>query len=330
MMMIAIICLGGLVFVLSMAILPKSRSASTLDRRNELLEGLSRSGGAASAGSGTQSMATLHSHDYTMSDAMEDLPPIGRALVRLPLGMQMYRRMVQSGNKHRAGPITALAFIALLMGMFGFISYIGILGVVPALLLPVLGLHVFLNRSVTRRNRAFMNGFADAIDMIVRAIKSGNPVNSALRLVAEHSESPVKDEFRLVVDEITYGRPLIDALARMAKRVPEYDVSFFVVVLTVQQETGGNLAEVLGKLSSIIRKRHELFLKVRAITAEGRATAWILGGLPLVLTLVLYKMSPEYIGVLFTNPKGKWFLIGSAFFVISGVVIIRKLSDIKV
>ena len=124
--------------------------------------------------------------------------------------------------------------------------------------------------------------------------------------------------------------PDLDALARLAKRVPEYDVSFFVVVLTIQQETGGNLGEVLGKLSHIIRKRQELFLKVRAITSEGRASSWILGALPPCVALAIYVTSPDYLDPMFNTTIGKFGLALAIVMEIAGFYTIRKMADIEV
>ncbi len=330
-MTVMIIALAGsvLTFVVFMLLLPKSTGRNVVERRQELLTGLER-GRQETQSSANDSMQTMTAHDYTMRDALEDLSPLGQAIVRIPGMLYFYRMIVQSGLQKEAG-ITALGMLVITIALtFVLVNLFGLLMVPVGVALSLFIGRAYLMHRVKKRNRKFMDRFADGIDMIVRAIRAGNPVNSSLRLVAEHGESPVKDEFRILVDEVTYGRPLVDALSRMAKRVPEYDVGFFVVVLTVQQETGGNLGEVLGKLSYIIRKRQELFLKVRAITSEGRATAWILGGLPVFLVGILYWISPDYLKPMFIDPRGHYILLAAVCLVGLGFYVIRKMSEIEV
>ena len=164
---------------------------------------------------------------------------------------------------------------------------------------------------VKKRNHKFINNFPDALDMIVRSVRSGFPISVAMQMLAENAEEPVRSEFRQVTDEIALGRSLPQALARLASRINEPDIRFFVVVLTVQQETGGNLAEIVSNLSGIIRKRKQLRNKIRAMTSEGKATGLILGGLPVFVFLMLYFMQPGYLAPFFNDPLGMN-LFGSA------------------
>lgn len=317
------------IFVGTMLLMPKSVGRNVVQRRRGLLTDLER-GRQETLSAAVESMNSLQAHDYTLRDALEDLSPLGQTIVRLPFMLYFYRMIVQSGLQKEAG-ITAFGILVITIVItFVLIHLFGILTIPFGIGAGLFIGRAYLMHRVNKRNRKFMDRFADGIDMIVRAIRAGNPVNSSLRLVAEHGESPVKDEFRILVDEVTYGRPLVEALARMAKRVPEYDVSFFVVVLTVQQETGGNLGEVLGKLSYIIRKRQELFLRVRAITSEGRATAWILGCLPIFLMVTLYFLSPDYLMPLFVTKTGHIILFFAFALIGFGFYVIRKMSQIEV
>ncbi len=318
-----------LIFVVSMLLLPKSRGRSVMERRQDVLTGLER-GRQETLGAAVESMNSMQAHDYTLRDALEELSPVGQLLVRLPGALYFYRMMVQSGLSKEA-PIIVIVMAAIGVAVsFLLANLVGAFSPLAGLAVALLVGRAYLKHRLNKRNRKFMDRFADGIDMIVRAVRAGNPVNSSLRLVAEHGESPVKDEFRILVDEVTYGRPLTEALARMAKRVPEYDVSFFVVVLTVQQETGGNLGEVLGKLSYIIRKRQELFLKVRAITSEGRATAWILGALPIFLIGALFWVSPGYLDPMFETKIGNMMLLAAGLLIGFGFYVIRRMSQIEV
>ena len=318
------------VFIVLMMLLPKSQGANNVVRRKELLTDLERSR-EETLGNAVESMdSVINKHDYTLQDALEELTPVGKSLVMLPGGLPIYRMLVQAGVQKYA-PAMILAGAAI-TGILSFLLWNigGAFSIPVGMIIAFFCVRGFLLYLMKKRLRAFMDRFADGIDMIVRAVKAGNPVNAAMRLVAEHGESPVKDEFRILVDEITYGRPLVDALVRLAKRVPEYDVSFFVVVLTIQQETGGNLGEVLAKLSFIIRKRQELFLKIHAITSEGRASSWILGALPPFVALAVYFTTPGYLDPLFKTVGGNIALVIAISMVLLGFYWIRKLAQIEV
>jgi tight adherence protein B len=162
--------------------------------------------------------------------------------------------------------------------------------------------------------------------MIVRSVRSGFPLSVALQMLAEQAEEPIRSEFRQVTDEVALGRNLNQALARLSTRLNEPDVRFFVVVLSVQQETGGNLAEIVGNLSMIIRKRKQLRHKIRAMTSEGKATGIILGGLPVLVFIALYFVQPGYLDPFFNDPSGRMMfagvlgLLGLCFFVIKQMI----------
>jgi tight adherence protein B len=231
-------------------------------------------------------------------------------LVRVMFQWHIMRPIYEAALQ--AGYLKQLQFLATLM-LAGFL--------VSLTLFLVLGMHVFMaiimalllgyylpyrhcNSALKKRNRLFIDQFPDALDMIVRSVRSGFPLTTALQMLADNSQTPMKDEFRQVVDELGMGRNLNQALARLAVRINEPDIKFFVVVLTVQQETGGNLAEIINNLSSIIRKRKQLRHKIRAMTSEGRATAWVLGLLPVFVFCALYAMQPSYLMPFFTDPIG--------------------------
>ncbi len=311
---------GVVVFIIAMLFMPKD-DARIQARRRERIELLQQQ---------QVEFRPSDEYTYTFDDAMHDLSPLGQKIVYIPGAAVLYRLMVQAGYQQKAH-LVGMALAVFMGAVTFFLVYkFGALGLIIGLCVTYFISYKFLIGRVEARNRQFIEKFADAIDMIVRAIRSGNPVNSAFRLVAEHGESPVAEEFKRLVDEITYGRVLTEALARLAKRVPEQDVSFFVVVLTVQQETGGNLGEILSKLSHIIRKRKELMLKVRAITAEGRMTSWILGSLPFFEFGALYLMSPEFIEPLLTTSLGNILLGISVGLVAAGMWVINQMIKIEV
>lgn len=226
-----------------------------------------------------------------------------------------------------------LFFIAFIISGFFIPSDIGvklILQIVAGLSLAYIVPRKILQSIIDSRSDKFLNMFPDAIDMIVRSVRSGHPVNASLKMIADNMDPPVSTEFQRVVDEIAYGRSMSEALARMAQRVDESDISFFVVVLSVQQETGGNLAEVLNNLSSIIRKRKQMRLKIRAMTSEGRMTAWMLGVIPIGFSLLIHFMSPGYLNILFEPGIGRWFLCAAICLVLIAMYIVKRMIKVDI
>ena len=249
--------------------------------------------------------------DTILKEQLEDASPIIRFIFGLKMMAPVYEAAVQAGYLQRLHTIVLMMAAGLLIG-FLFLWWIGTspllalcMGLILSYLLPLW----HCRKVLLRRNRKFIDQFPDALDTIVRSVRSGFPLSTALKMLADVSDSPVKEEFRQVVDELSMGRALNQALSRLAVRINEPDIRFFVVVLAVQQETGGNLAEIIGNLSSVIRKRRQLRHKIRAMTSEGRATAWILGLLPVFVFGLLYIVQPSYLMPFFTNPMGNVMLV---------------------
>lgn len=187
-----------------------------------------------------------------------------------------------------------------------------------------------LRKTIAKRAKMFMNQFPDAIDIIVRSVKSGFPVNSSISMVADTMPSPIKEEFKQVSDEVSLGSTLVDAIERMSQRTDTDDVRFFTVVLALQQEVGGNLAEILSNLSGIIRKRKMMKLKILALTSEGRTSGWILGALPIVVAMGINYMSPEFLDPLFNTGQGHTILGLAIGCVATGVVVIRRMTAMEI
>ncbi|PIR32865.1 MAG: pilus assembly protein TadB, partial [Alphaproteobacteria bacterium CG11_big_fil_rev_8_21_14_0_20_44_7] len=149
-------------------------------------------------------------------------------------------------------------------------------------------------------------------------------------MIAQNSEPPISTEFQKVVDEVSYGRPLPEALRKMADRIGLLDINFFVVILSVQQDTGGNLAEVLTNLSNIIRKRKQLRLKINAMTSEGRFTAWIFAGIPIVEIFAIWVITPEYLEPLFKTDGGNIGLAIAVGLIVFAIYISKRLCKIDI
>lgn len=180
-----------------------------------------------------------------------------------------------------------------------------------------------------RRQSKFTNEFANAIDVIVRGVKTGLPLNECLNIIARESPEPVKGEFVDLVEGQRLGIPLQECFDRMMESMPLSDVNFFSIVVAIQQQSGGNLAEALGNLSGVLRSRKMLTAKVQALSSEAKASAAILGGLPFVVMTMVYMTSPAYINLLFQEKMGHVMLAGAAFWMTCGIVTMRQMINFK-
>ncbi|RMF06250.1 MAG: pilus assembly protein, partial [Alphaproteobacteria bacterium] len=178
-----------------------------------------------------------------------------------------------------------------------------------------------------RRQKKFLAEFANAIDIIVRGVKSGLPLNDCLQIIAREAPEPVRSEFEGLVEQQAVGIPVAQAFERMYERMPLQEVNFFAIVVAIQSQTGGNLAEALGNLSNVLRDRIRLQGKVAAFSAEAKTSAAIIGALPPSVMLLVYMSSPHYISLLWTTPLGKMMLIGSAVWMFTGIMVMRKMIN---
>ena len=181
-----------------------------------------------------------------------------------------------------------------------------------------------------RRITAFLREFANAIDVVVRGVKSGLPLNDCLKIISEEAEEPVRSEFREVVEQQSVGIPLSQCFERMHQRVPVQEVNFFTIVLVIQQQSGGNLAEALGNLSNVLRERKKMKGKVQAMAMEAKASASIIGALPLVMMGATYATNPDYMSLLWTEKIGQLMLAACGIWMFLGVLVMRKMINFEV
>ena len=187
-----------------------------------------------------------------------------------------------------------------------------------------------LGRMAMRRQKQFTKLFADAIDVIVRGIRSGLPVSECLGIIARETPEPVSTELRLLVEGQQVGMTLKQALERAARRMPTADMKFFAVVLNLQQHTGGNLAETLNGLSNVLRGRKTMADKIRAMSSEARLTATIIGALPFLVSLIIYAINPAYIMLLWTEPLGNVILYGGLLWMATGLFIMKQMINFEI
>ena len=266
-----------------------------------------------------------------MRDQLKQENILVRVVMGSPAMRVLYEAALQAGYQQKLGFVMLVALgafvgAALLAWQLG----LGVLSILAGAAAGFLVPYQHCRKRVKARNRKFIDQFPDALDMIVRSVRSGFPLSVALQMLAENTQDPVRAEFRQVVDEIALGRSLPQALSRMAARMNEPDIRFFVVVLSVQQETGGNLAEIIGNLSSVIRKRKQLRHKIHAMTAEGRATAWVLSLLPVVVFIALYFVQPTYLSAFWLDPLGQVLFGTACAFIVMCAFVVRQMINVDI
>ncbi len=181
-----------------------------------------------------------------------------------------------------------------------------------------------------RRTKAFLNEFPNAIDIIVRAVKSGLPLNDGIRLIANEAQEPVKSEFRRIVESQQLGISIPDAAQRMYLTMPCQEANFFGIVIQIQSQAGGNLSEALGNLSRVLRDRKKMKARVDALSMEAKASAAIIGALPFIIAILVYLSSPSYIMPLFTTSTGHIILAFSGIWMAIGIFVMKKMINIDV
>jgi tight adherence protein B len=237
----------------------------------------------------------------------------GRDLIRLlPRSEALRRRLEQAGIRLNVVDYTLLCAVAGL-GAAALLHLLSAppwpvtagVGVVAATGAP----HLLLERRIRNRKRLFLSQFPDAIDLIVRGVRSGLPVAEALQTAAQELPNQVGAVFQEVTGNIKLGKSLEEALKLASRSLEVQEFKFFMISLTIQQETGGNLGEILSNLGNLMRRREQVKLKIKAMSSEARASAMIIGSLPFIMFFIIYLIDPDYAMKLFIDPRG-WLLLG--------------------
>jgi tight adherence protein B len=225
----------------------------------------------------------------------------------------------------------ASVVFGLILGLVAFV--LGMKPIVAALIMFAGGFGLprwVLGMLRGHRMKAFGEEFANAIDVIVRGIKSGLPLNDCLQIIARESQEPVKSEFQALVDANKMGVPLEQSLLRMYDNMPTAEVSFFGIVLSIQQKTGGNLSEALGNLSNVLRGRKSMRGKIEALSGEAKASAMIIGALPPGVMIMVYISTPSYVSLLWTRSIGEVMLMGCVLWMTTGILVMRKMINFNI
>ncbi len=255
---------------------------------------------------------------------------IGRLLPRPAMLRQRLARTgrrISIGEYAVASSVTGFITVLLFTAVLGFPPLMSLLfGIAAGFGIP----HLAVGVMVARRLKAFTDQFPDAIDLIVRGLKSGLPVSESIRSVSTDFDDPVGSEFRVVVDKLKIGQTLETALWETADRLATPEFRFFVISVGIQRETGGNLAETLENLSDLLRRRRQMQLKIRAMSSEGKASAAILGSLPFMMLAVMLAVNPGYITTLFDDPLGHLMIGGGIASLTIGMLVMGKMVRFEI
>lgn len=258
-------------------------------------------------------------------------PTLQSLLEGIPGIKSLDRLLLQSGKSWTVSKFvgfSVLGFVAsfLLLSVFTLPLYIRLGMVFFCAAIP----YFLVSRDKVGRLAKIEQQLPDALDLMGRSMRAGHAFPTALKLVGEEMSDPLAEEFRTVFDEVNFGVSMSDALMNLAARVPSTDLRYFVIAVLIQRETGGNLTELLGSISAIIRDRLKLLGQVRVLSAEGRMSAWVLGLLPFGSALLMNAVNPEFMSVLYTDPTGRT-LVGVALsLLVVGIFVIRKVIRIRV
>lgn len=219
-----------------------------------------------------------------------------------------------------AGLVAGLVLHSLISPLMGILG-----GVAGGIGLP----HLALKIVAARRLKRFTSLFADAIDVVVRGVRSGLPIGECMRIIGREMPDPVGHEFRLVMEGIRLGMTVVESLDKMSERVPTPEARFFAIVVGIQQQTGGNLADTLAKLSDVLRSRKRMKDRVLALAQEAKTSAAIIGALPIILAGVLGLVAPQFIGLLFTTTIGHYLVMIGLFWMGIGIMVMRGMINFE-
>jgi tight adherence protein B len=321
-MLLWVILAGGLgAVVLALAAMRGPSASKTLKRRVELIK---ERHGDIIAGNAQAQIRKL------MAQRASRIESYASTLIPKPALLR--KRLEMTGKDITLGKyavvclgitlLTVLAFVVkgapILLGLF--------LGMFLGIGMP----HFIIGRMILRRVKKFNGNFPDAIELMVRGLRSGLPITETLGIVASEIPGPVGAEFRMVADKMKIGRTMEAALQETADRLGTPEFQFFVITLAIQRETGGNLAETLSNLADVLRKRAQMKLKIRAMSSESKASAYIVGSLPFVVFTLVYMINPHYMGGFFTDQRLIVAGIGGMIWMAIGAAIMAKMVNFEI
>ena len=269
--------------------------------------------------------------DVLKSELLSDVPTLHRILANFNVAVRIDKRLKQANMEMKVGTFLLLSFL-----LFGFSLLVGAFLRWPFLVSLVFGVFLSLIPTIvvnTRKNlrlKKFIMYFPEALEMFARSLRAGHSFTGAIHLVGQEMPDPIGPEFQKVFDEQNLGIPLRNALIGMTNRIDLLDVKFFVTAILIQRETGGNLAEIIDKISYVIRERFRIQGQLKIHTAQARLTGMVLAFLPVGMAFILFLLSPGYMKPLWEEPTGRSMIVAAVVLQIVGMLVIRKIVRIKI
>ena len=265
------------------------------------------------------------------NELMSEIPWMNQILIRMQSALHL-KRMLDQADLHITP--SRLIMFSVMAGMLGALSASVVTPFIPLMILIGLAIaslpfvHVWWKRK--KRFDAFLEELPDALDLVSRALSAGHAFSEALNMVSTEMPDPIATEFRKTYEEQNLGLSIKLALENLTQRMPLLDLRMCVTAVLIQRETGGNLSEILEKVSHTIRERFRILEDLNTLTTSSRMSSWILCGLPLFVALVVTVMNPDYMSVLWRDPRGHNLLFAAGFMQLTGMLIIRKILKIKI
>lgn len=321
MLLLVLLLLGSAAVLAIMALLLSGPSPARAGARRIAAVRARHGGGAIVATSTGRGIAAAR--DTRMDLAFGRILP-NRALLGKRLAMTGKTWTVGQYGIATAGLVVVAFLLLLLVGMPLLIAVL--LGVAIGAGLP----HLVVGRTIARRVGKFTTRFPDAIELLVRGLRSGLPISETVGLVGQELEGPIGEEFRAIADKMKIGRTMDAALQDTADRLGTPEFQFFVITIAIQRETGGNLAETLANLAEVLRKRAQMKLKIRAMSSESKASAYIIGSLPFIVFGLIWFINGDYIGKFFVDERLMVTGMGGLLWMSIGAAIMAKMISFEI
>lgn len=265
------------------------------------------------------------------NELMSEIPFVNRTLINLQAALQLKRMLDQADLHITPSRLLMFSFMA---GMLGALAASVLTIFIPLMILAGLAcaalplIHVWYRRK--KRFDAFLEQLPDALDLISRALSAGHAFSEALHMVSLEMPEPIATEFRKAYEEQNLGLSVKLALENLTQRMPLLDLKMCVTAVLIQRETGGNLAEILEKVAYTIRERFRIMGDLKTLTTSSRLSAWLLCGLPIFVAVAVTVMNPDYMSVLWKDPRGHYLIAAALLLQITGMLIVRKILKIKI
>lgn len=314
---LVLISVSGLLFVLF---------HNQLSGRTAAVHRLELATGTYAQKSGVMGAVSEQRRKQSIEKALNEMAQREKAKQRAKLTLKM--RLSQAGLEWSTSGFYIRAIGAVITSMFIAKVILGASWVFAPLIglgVGAIGINLYVKSQANARMRSFVEEFPNAIDVVIRGVKTGLPLGDCLKAIAAEGQEPVKTEFQRIVDDQSVGLPLSQSLTRFTHRVPIMEANFFAVVVTIQGQLGGNLSEALTNLSRVLRERKMMKEKIKAFSSEAKASGAIIAAMPVAVAGILSLTSPDYIGLLLTERVGNFVLAGCAIWMLTGVLVMRNM-----